>query len=239
MPNTALAEARPRRSRLSSTTSSCSSVAVWMNSTQAASFDVPARRRSRTAARRRGSAAAAAACRRRRRCARRAAGSAPPGCPCARRWRGCRPPGRRRTSATSAVSASSPEAPRAGARTRSAGTDWRRRPSWSPGLHVWRTQAPYRRARKQGQAKAGGIASGACAGDVQRSGAAVVPDGAAGGCRHRARSCWMHTPARWRAASAPSRAVWRWRTRTSRGRAGCSRRRARSKVPGPLDRCVP
>ncbi len=41
LPNTALAEARPRRSALSSTTSSCSSVAVWMNSTQAARRRVP------------------------------------------------------------------------------------------------------------------------------------------------------------------------------------------------------
>ncbi len=36
LPNTALAEASPRRRLLSSTTSSCSRVAVWMNSTQAA-----------------------------------------------------------------------------------------------------------------------------------------------------------------------------------------------------------
>ncbi len=38
LPHTALAEARPRRRSLSSTTSSCSRVAVWMNSTQAASL---------------------------------------------------------------------------------------------------------------------------------------------------------------------------------------------------------
>jgi hypothetical protein len=37
LPNMALAVARPRRSDDSSTTSSCSSVAVWMNSTVAAS----------------------------------------------------------------------------------------------------------------------------------------------------------------------------------------------------------
>ena len=36
LPKIALAEARPRRNWLSSTTSSCNSVAVWMNSTQAA-----------------------------------------------------------------------------------------------------------------------------------------------------------------------------------------------------------
>ena len=35
LPHTTLAAARPRRSALSSTTSSCSSVAVWMNSTAA------------------------------------------------------------------------------------------------------------------------------------------------------------------------------------------------------------
>ena len=38
LPNMALALASPRRSTLSSTTSSCSKVAVWMNSTQAASW---------------------------------------------------------------------------------------------------------------------------------------------------------------------------------------------------------
>ncbi len=37
LPNTALAVLRPRRRSDSSTTSSCSSVAVWMNSTTAAS----------------------------------------------------------------------------------------------------------------------------------------------------------------------------------------------------------
>ncbi len=37
LPNTAFALALPRRSRLSSTTSSCSNVAVWINSTHAAS----------------------------------------------------------------------------------------------------------------------------------------------------------------------------------------------------------
>ena len=37
LPQTALAVAEPRRRSLSSTTSSCSRVAVWMNSTQAAS----------------------------------------------------------------------------------------------------------------------------------------------------------------------------------------------------------
>ncbi len=38
LPNAALAVLRPRRSSDSSTTSSCSSVAVWMNSTTAASW---------------------------------------------------------------------------------------------------------------------------------------------------------------------------------------------------------
>src|SRR5215207_8179143 len=37
LPQTALAVSRPRRRSLESTTSSCSSVAVWMNSTAAAS----------------------------------------------------------------------------------------------------------------------------------------------------------------------------------------------------------
>ena len=36
------------------------------------------------------------------------------------------------------------------------GTDWRRRPSWSPGLHVWQDTGTISARWKQGQAKAGG-----------------------------------------------------------------------------------
>ena len=151
LPNTALAEAIPRRNALSSTTSSCSRVAVWMNSTQAASATwrvPPARplaRDSRTAAPRRASAAGAAACHRRRRCGRRAAGSAPPGCPSARRWSCCRRRGRRRPTPPARSGHPRPARAVQARRRRLVRANWRRPASYSRRVPSG-AQAPYRRA---------------------------------------------------------------------------------------------